>query len=231
MKSATRNSQETNKNTPQFIGAAFLLQAVASLVAGLLLPGILNISENIVDTMIGLENNAMQVRVGIMVEMITVIALIILSILLFLILKKHNMKIALVALGFRLTEVALLAASRIETFSLLRISQASVIEGHPVYLQTLGNLAFEAQEFTYSLNMVFFSLGGTLFYYLLFKSGYVPKALAIFGLIVAPLALIGTLMELFGFAAPLYLFIPNLPFELIIGLWLLVKGISGTETT
>jgi hypothetical protein len=221
---------KSDKNTPRFIGAAFLLQAVASLAAGLLLPGILNISENIVDTMTGIANNGMQVRAGIVVEMITVIALIILSTLLFIVLKKQDMKIALVALGFRLTEVALLAASRIETFSLLRISQASVIEGHPSYLQTLGNLAYESQEFTYSLNMVFFSLGGTLFYYLLFKSGYVPKALAIFGLIVAPLALIGTLMELFGFSAPLYLFIPNLPFELAIGIWLLVKGIRDIET-
>ena len=72
--------------------------------------------------------------------------------------------------------------------------------------------------------MVFFTLGGTLFYYLLFKSGFVPRPLAIFGLIAAPLALIGTLGELFGIAVPLLLFLPNLPFELAIGLWLLVKG-------
>jgi hypothetical protein len=213
-----------DKNTPRFIGAAFLLQAVASLVAGLLLPGTLNVSDNIVDTMTDLSSNVTRVRTGIMVEMITVIALIILSTLLFIILKKQNIKIAFVALGLRLTEVALLAASRIETFSLLRISQASVIEGHPTYLQTLGNLTYESQEFTYSVNMVFFSLGGTLFYYLLFKSGYVPRVLSLFGLIAAPLALIGTMVELFGYDVPLYVFIPNLPFELAIGIWLLVKG-------
>ena len=72
--------------------------------------------------------------------------------------------------------------------------------------------------------MVFFALGGTLFYYLLFKSGYVPRALALTGLIVAPLAFIGTVGELFGINVPLILFIPNLPFELAIGLWLIVKG-------
>jgi hypothetical protein len=72
--------------------------------------------------------------------------------------------------------------------------------------------------------MVFFTLGGTLFYYLLFKSRYVPRVLSLFGLIVAPLALIGTVVELFGYAVPLLVFIPNLPFELALGLWLVIKG-------
>ena len=218
------NPHRTNKNTPRLIGAAFLLQAVASFVAGSMLPGVLNVSDNIVDTMNNLANNVLRVRVGIVVELITVIALVILSALLFIVLKKQNMKIALVALGLRLTEVALLAGSRIETFSLLRISQASVSEGHPTYLQTLGNLTYETQEFAYAVNMVFFAIGGTLFYYLLFQSRYVPRWLAIFGLIAAPLALIGTVIELLGFSVPLIVFIPNLPFELTIGLWLLIKG-------
>jgi hypothetical protein len=117
------------------------------------------------------------------------------------------------------------------TFALLRISQASVIAGHPADLQSLGNLFYESQEFAYSLNMVFFTLGGTLFYYLFFKSRYIPRILSLCGLIVAPLAFIGTLGELFGIVVPMYVFIPNLPFELAIGLWLLIKGIrDGSET-
>ena len=221
----------SDKNTPRFTGAAFLLQAIASAIAGLVLLRPLIVEDNIIGTMTNMSNNAMQVRAGIVVEMLTVTALVILSVLLFIILKKQNMKIALVALGMRIVEVALLAISRIETFALLHTGQASVIEGHPAYLQTLGNLAFESQEVAYSLSMVFFTLGGTLFYYLLFKSGYVPRALAIFGLIAAPLAFIGTLGELFGMSVPLVVFLPNLPFELTIGLWLMVKGIKdGSET-
>jgi hypothetical protein len=194
-----------------------------------MLPGVLNVSDNIIDTMNDLANNVLRVRVGIVVELITVIALIILSVLLFIALKKQSFKVALVALGLRLTEVALLAGSRIETFSLLRISQAFIREGHPTYLQTLGNLAYETQEFAYAMNMVFFALGGTLFYILLFQSRYVPRWLALFGLIAAPLALIGTVIELLGYSVPLIVFIPNLPFELTIGLWLLAKGSADSE--
>jgi hypothetical protein len=219
-----------DKNTPRFTGAAFLLQAVASAIAGLVLLRPLIVPGDITASMTNMANSAIQVRAGIVVEMITAIGLVILSALLFIILKQQNMKIALVALGLRLVEVALLAVSRVETFALLRTSQASVLEGHPAYLQTLGNLAFESQEIAYSLSMVFFTLGGTLFYYLLFKSDYVPKALAIFGLIAAPLAFVGELFGLFGISVPIIVFIPNLPFELAIGIWLLVKGIKDTET-
>jgi hypothetical protein len=221
----------TNKNAARNIGAAFLLQAIASFIAGSMLPGVLNVSDNIIDTMNDLANHALRVRAGILVELITVITLIILSSLLFIVLKKQNMKIALVALGLRLTEVALLAVSRIETFLLLRISQASIREGHPTYLQTLGNLTYETQEFAYAVNMVFFALGGTLFYYLLFQTRYVPRWLAIFGLIAAPLALIGTVIELLGYNVPLIVFIPNLPFELAIGFWLLIKGAMKSNET
>ena len=227
----TTGITNSDNKTPRFIGAAFLLQAVASAVAGLILLRPLIVPDSIVDSMINMSNNVLQVRAGIIVEMITVSALVILSVLFYVALKEQNRNIAFVALGFRLTEVALLAVSRVETFSLLRISQASVIEGHPAYLQTMGNLAYDTQNIAYSLNMVFFTLGGTLFYYLLFKSGYVPRALALFGLIAAPLALIGTLGELLGMNVSLWLFLPNLPFELAIGVWLLVKGFrDGSET-
>ena len=222
---------KSDNNTPRFIGAAFLLQAVASAIAGLILLYPLIVDGSIVDSMTNMSNHVLQVRTGIVVEMITVTALVILSVLLYLTLRKQNRNVAFVALGLRLTEVALLAVSRIAMFTLLRTSQASVIADHPVYLQTLGSLALDAQEFAYSLSMVFFTLGGTLFYYLLFKSGYIPRALALFGLIAAPLALIGTLGELFGIPVSLWLFLPNLPFELAIGMWLLVKGYKDTSET
>ena len=226
-----KEKMNSEKNTPRYLGAAFLLQAVASAVAGLVLLRPLIVPNNIIASMTNMSNNALQVRAGIVVEMVTVIALVILSVLFYVLLRQQNRNIALVALGLRIVEVALLAVSRIATFSLLHISQESVLAGHPDYLQTLGNLAFETQEIAYSLSMVFFTLGGTLFYYLLFKSRYVPRALSIFGLIAAPMSLIGELISLLGFAVPLFVFLPNLPFELAIGLWLLVKGARNTETS
>jgi hypothetical protein len=79
--------------------------------------------------------------------------------------------------------------------------------------------------------MLPFALGATLFYYLFFKSGYIPRVLSLWGLIAASLALIGTPFVLLGYDVPLVVFLPNLPFELGTGVWLMVKGIrDGSET-
>ena len=220
-----------DKNTPRFLGAAFLLQAVASLVGGLFLLQPLIVPGNIIDSMTNISNNAMQIRASIVVEMITAIGIVILGVLLYITLKKVSMKIALVGLGLYLIEAALLAASRIPAFSLLLISQESVIAGHPAYLQTLGNLFYESQSFGYNLHMLPFALGATLFYYLFFKSGFLPWVLSYWGLIAAPLALIGILFALFGYNVPLIVFLPNLPFELTIGVWLMIKGIRNSSET
>ena len=150
--------------------------------------------------------------------------------LLYITLKKVDGKTALVALGLYLIEAAILAASRIPAFSLLRTSQESVIAGHPAYLQTLGNLFYESQDFGYALHMLPFALGATLFYTLFFKSGFLPRVLSVWGLIAAPLALVGILFSLLGYDVPLFVFLPNLPFELTMGVWLMVKGIrDGSE--
>jgi len=220
----TLERTNSDKNTPRLVGIAFLLQAVASAVVGLVLLDPLIVPGSIVDTMINFSGSVLQARASIVGEMVTVIALVLLSALLYVTLQKHGSKIALVALGLRLTEVALLAVSRVSTFALLRTSQAFVVEGQPIYLQTLGELFYETQTFTYSLNMVFFSLGATLFYYLIYKSRSVPRALALVGLIAAPLAFVGTVIDLLGVSVPLIVFLPNLPFELAIGLWLVIKG-------
>ncbi len=223
-----------DKNTPRLLGAAFLLQAVASAISGLFLAPVdlLKLSvPNISDIMTNIANNALQMRVSIVGEMITTIGIVLLGSLLFVTLKKQNGKIALVALGLYLIEAALLAVREISVFSLLRISQESVIEGHPTYLQTLGNLFYESQSFGYSLHTLVFAFGATMFYYLFFKSGYIPRLLSLWGLIAVTMAFIGELFVLLGYDVPLFVFLPNLPFELTIGVWLMVKGIrDGSET-
>jgi hypothetical protein len=231
-KGQEEDKMSPDKNTPRLLGAAFLLQAIASLVSGAVLLQPLIVPGNITDSMTNISNHALQMRASIVVEMITAIGIVMLGALLFVTLRKQNGNIALVALGLYLIEAALLAASKIPAFSLLRISQESVRAGHPAYLQTLGNLFYESQSFGYDLHMLPFALGATLFYYLFFRSGFLPRVLSLWGLIAAPLALVGTLFSLLGFDVPVFVFLPNLPFELGAGLWLMVKGIrdgSGTK--
>jgi hypothetical protein len=219
----------TVNNTSRVLGAAFLLQAVTSLISGLILKQALTVPGNISETMIKIANNAWLMRATILGEITTAVGIIFLGAVLFIILRKQNEKIALVALGFYILEAALLAASRISAFSLLRISQEYVAAGNPVYLQTMGQVAFESMNFGYTLLMLAFCPGGILFYYLLYKSGVVPRALSLWGLITVFPCLIGTLFAVFGYEVPFFVYLPYVPFEFAIGVWILVKGIPETK--
>jgi len=178
-----------DKNTPRFLGAAFLLQAVASLVSGLFLaPGDLldtSVSDHIAETMIDIADHATRMRASIVGEMITAIGIALLGSLLFTILRKRNEQIVRVALGLYLIEAGLLAVREILIFALLTVSQESVAAGHPVHLQSMGKILYESQNFGYSLHTLVFACGATMFYYVFFRSGYLPRLLALWGLIAA----------------------------------------------
>jgi hypothetical protein len=220
----------TINNTSRVLGAAFLLQAVSSLVSNAFLLDPLIVPGNIIGTMTNIANNVMQVRAGILGDMVTAFGIIFLGAILFVTLRKQNEKMALVALGFYILEAVLLAVSRLLTFFLLRISQESVIAGHPAYLQSLGNLTFETMHFGFSaLAMLAFCLGAILFYYLLDKSRIVPRVLSLWGLITVFPCLVATLSAIFGYQVPFFVYIPYAPFEFVIGVWILVKGIKIPE--
>jgi hypothetical protein len=133
------------------------------------------------------------------------------------------------AMGFYILEGALLAVSRTEAFSLLRISQEYATAANPA-LQMMGQVAYDSMEYGgNTLHMLAFCPGGILFYYLLNKSGIVPRVLSLWGLITVFPMLIGTLTQIFGYTIPFIFYVPYVPFELVIGVWILVKGIPETK--
>ena len=219
----------TNHKISRALGAAFLLQFITSFSSGLFLQPALIVPGDINQTMITIANNVTLMKANILLDMFTALGVIFLGAMLFISLRQQNEKIALVALGFYILEGALLAASRSQAFSLLRMSQEYVSAGQPAYLQVMANLALESMDFVgFTLHMLVFCLGGILFYYLLYESNIVPKALSLWGLITIVPLLVTTLLAIFGIQVPTILAIlalPYIPFEFVIGVWILIKGI------
>jgi len=217
------------KKTSIVLGIAFLLELITNVVNGMVLrPALITIG-NITESMANIAGNVWLMKTYILVDMIVALEIVFLGAVLFIVLKKKNEIIALVALGFFVIAAVLLAVSRMEAFSLLRISQEYIVAGQPDYLQMLGNLSVESMDFAGSaLHTLVFSIGAILFYYLFYKSRAVPRILSLWGLITVPLVLIGTLSAVLGYEVPFikYLSIPYVPFEFVIGIWILVKGIK-----
>jgi hypothetical protein len=81
--------------------------------------------------------------------------------------------------------------------------------------------------------MLFFCLGGILWYYLFYRSKYIPRVLSVWGLVAVSLVSINVMLVLFdrNIELQMIMLAPYLLFEALIGPWLMVKGIrDGSET-
>ena len=216
----------SNNCIPRFLGVAFFSVAVLS-IAQMYLSLFTLLSGNISDSFINISNNLTQMRISILLALFTSVAIIVLAVLLFIILHKQNKIIALVALGWWLAEAIILAVSKIGNFALIPLSLEYVKAGAPdsSYFQILGTLFFGVDRWGDTIHMLFFCLGGILWYYLFYRSKYIPRVLAVWGILAVSLALIGTLLVIFDFEPSMILVIPNGLFELTIGIWLMLKGI------
>ena len=90
----------SDDHAPRILGIAFLLQAVTSLVSGVVLKVALIVPGNISESMISIANHPWLMRANIFGEMITAVGVIFLGAVLFLTLRRQSEIMALVGLGF-----------------------------------------------------------------------------------------------------------------------------------
>jgi len=137
-----------------------------------------------------------------------------------------------VALGFFLVEAITLAVSKIGAFALLPLSQEFVEVGapEPSYFLTLGDfLYYGVDRQGDRIHNLFFCLGGILWYFLFLRSGYIPQALAIWGLAAVSLLLIPVLFQLYDRDSThpvMAVGLLYLPFELVLGVRLIARGLN-----
>jgi hypothetical protein len=146
-------------------------------------------------------------------------------------------------------EVSAHAAATVSSFVVLRLlSGAEYLQAfEPRQLQALARVFVSAHGSGYIVALLFFGLGSTTYLYLLVRSRYVPRPIALLGLAGSALTvLFGLARMLFPAwepaaiaavralpAVPLALlaiiFVPILSFEVTLGVWLLVKGVRVPE--
>jgi small basic protein len=94
------------------------LQFVTSFGNGVFLQPLWNVLGDIRASMTKIASSPWLMRTSIVLDTLTALGIIFLGATLFVTLRKHGEKTALVALGFYIMEAALLAVSRMEAFSL-----------------------------------------------------------------------------------------------------------------
>jgi len=169
-------------------------------------------------------------RIGMVSDSIVFLIEIVLTVLLYVLLKPVNKTLSLVAAFSRLAMTVIQGMNLLNHFIvLLLLSGAGYLTIFaPDQLQALVMLFLNAHESVVLIWGLFFSLHLFVFGYLVYKSGYLPKFLGILLLIVAFCYLIQDFGNmLFPRHKALFTSIGSLAFlEIVFPLWLLIKGVN-----
>src|SRR5438128_5184968 len=152
---------------------------------------------------------------------------------LYVILKPVNPGLALIGALFRLVFALLWLLAPLNLLGALRLlSNASYLQViEPDRLQALARLHIGANFDVYYVGLPFFGLAATICAWLWLKSNYIPKGLAISGLIASAwcvlCAFVFLIFPQFNKVVNDYLFdSPMALFELIVSFWLLFRGLK-----
>lgn len=218
----------TYQRTARLIGALFL----AAMAASLLGAGLVESAMTGPDVLAAIAENRILLTAGVLLELVNALAVVAIGFLMLPVLRLHGANAAHGYLGFRTIEAVFCGAIVIAPLSLLILSQGgwqadllgAASEGVVEALAMTGRAAM-----VNLLIPVFFCMGAFLLYSTAYQARFLPRFLSVWGLLATALVLTLNLASLFFefnlsvamlFAAPIIL---N---EIVMGIWLIVKGFS-----
>lgn len=176
------------------------------------------------------------VLVGAFLELLLIIANIGTTLTLFPVLKRRNEVLALGYVAARLVESGFIAVGILSLVTVVTLRQEAGVSGaDAASLTLLGQALVAVHDWTFLLGPSFVvGVGnGLILGYLMFRSGLVPRQLAVLGLIGGPLLCASGAAVLFGIleqggTQQRIAAMPEFFWELLLGLYLTVKGFRRT---
>jgi hypothetical protein len=238
----------TPRQAAAIAGAAYLITSATSFW-NLFVSSTLVVSGDPARTAANIVANAQRFRVMILFDLITCAGCVVLNVALYELLAPVHRSLARLAAFWRLAESSVYGAITVYgVVALSLLTGADYAQAfQPHELHALARAFRSGQSSGFAIAMVFLSLGSTVYMYLLVRSRYVPKALAVCGIVMSALGVLFFLARIVfpafvaaAFAAVVGLptvalaslaviALPFLSFEVTLGLWLLVKGVRIPE--
>lgn len=192
----------------------------------------LNVAGNTVETARNIIGHERLFRVVIACDLTYGVGVVVLLAALYVILEPVNRGLALLAAFFRLGFALMWVVTTLNLFAILRLlSGADYLRVWEAdRLQAMVRLHQNASFDAYYVGLLFWGLASTVCSYLWFKSNYIPRALAAWGVLSSAWAVTCCfaffIFPSFGKAVNLYSFdVPIGIFEIALSFWLLFKGL------
>jgi hypothetical protein len=224
---------ESQRKAAKFAGVAYLFTFAIVVYANFGIYDPLHVPGNALETAKRISENKYLFRFGIVLDLLYAIGFTVLLSSLYSILKDVNKRVVTLAVVWQLVYVIVWVAFTLKFFDALRLASGAKYLG--VFaneeLSALSRLFLWARFDRYYGVLLFYSLGSMLFNYLWFKSGYIPKALAMWGIIACAWCAVCTVAYLIypelGNSLNLWFYdTPMALFDITLSVWFLVKGLG-----
>ncbi len=230
----TDEHMKSIQRTAKIAGALYLLIAVLSGFVHFYVPGALIVRGDATTTATNIMASAGIFRLSIGSELIILLSEVVLSVLLYILLRPVNSTLSLVAAVSRLAMTTIHGINVLNNvIALLLLSGAGYLAVFaPNQLHALVTLFLDAYRYGFTIGIVFLALHAALLGYLIFKSGYFPKVLGVLFMIAA----LGYFIDSFSHVllanhetGAVYFALPIAIAEIAFPLWLLFKGVNADQ--
>ena len=223
---------ESQRKAATVVGLSYLLALPPAIFAEFYVRAHLIASGDVAQTARNIVAHERLFRLG-TASNLTVFAIdVVLIMALYVVLMPVNRSLALLATGWGLIETATLVFVTLSDFEVLRIlSGADYLHAFEANrLQALARLSLSAHFDAYNVGLVLAGLRSTVFCYLWFKSRFIPRILAAWGVVASVLmgasAFSFIIFPELANAVPVGIYgAPIFFFELTMGFWLLLRGL------
>lgn len=222
----------TDKNLARIAGLCYLIVIGTGLFSEVFVRQALRVSNDAMLTAQNIQNNEMLYRWGFVADIINFVIGLPTVIIIYYFFKRVNKLLVQLALAFVIIQTAIIAVNLLNQVTpLLILSNETYLSSlNQNQLSTLSLLSLNIQAQGYGIGLVFFGIYCIIIGYLINVSKLIPKIFGILYIITGLCYLINsfTMFLSKGFENPLfvYLAIPIFIGELLLALWLLIKGID-----
>lgn len=222
----------TQHNAAKAVGLAYLLTSALAYFAEFQVRARLFDYRSAANTVANIASSESLFRLGLAADLLTFALDVVIIAGSYLVLRPVNRSLATFGLAWRLVETAVVAVMALNTFDILTlVSGSGYLRTFPAaHLQAMVRMAIDAHDAGYNVGFLFFGLGSGAFCMAWYQSRYIPRVLAAWGVLGSALAAASTFFytlspTLAGVVEPMC-FVPIGTFEMIVGAWLLIRGLQ-----
>lgn len=227
----TQQANVPVKAYARLAGVLYLLIAFTAIIPHFYMPDTLIEADNAAQTAQNILDNMDLFRAAIAGEIVILLSEVILSVLLYILLKPINRMLAITMTVSRLVMTIVHAFNLINYFMvLLLLSDISYLASFESdQLHSLVMLFLDAHHYGFSIGLIFFVLHVFILGYMLIKADFFPSVLGWMFLVAALGYLIDNSLILFATdydVTPAYIALPIIISEIALPIWLIARGIN-----